>query len=183
MAKVENNPFKPWWRWTDIEWVRDNHKPSLGWTQIFLIHLSTIFGLSLKAFYKKKCGHSEPKYWLLRFAWLFFITWTNYAFFLRQCPFFVQFLDDNQGVLQWQWPLVSSSLSVLDRTRAHTEDELFRSLFGGYSKWTRPARNITDVVIVKFGLSIAQLIDVVGIHTHTHTRTHTLILENSQNFD
>uniref|UniRef100_A0A4W6DKW1 Cholinergic receptor nicotinic alpha 2 subunit n=1 Tax=Lates calcarifer TaxID=8187 RepID=A0A4W6DKW1_LATCA len=39
-------------------------------------------------------------------------------------------------------------------------DELFRSLFGGYSKWTRPARNITDVVIVKFGLSIAQLIDV-----------------------
>uniref|UniRef100_A0A672Z2F7 Cholinergic receptor nicotinic alpha 2 subunit n=1 Tax=Sphaeramia orbicularis TaxID=375764 RepID=A0A672Z2F7_9TELE len=38
--------------------------------------------------------------------------------------------------------------------------ELFRSLFGGYSKWSRPARNITDVVIVKFGLSIAQLIDV-----------------------
>ncbi|KAF3857463.1 hypothetical protein F7725_009322 [Dissostichus mawsoni] len=35
-----------------------------------------------------------------------------------------------------------------------------RSLFGRYSKWTRPARNISDVVIVKFGLSIAQLIDV-----------------------
>ncbi|XP_063733917.1 neuronal acetylcholine receptor subunit alpha-2-like [Eleginops maclovinus] len=40
------------------------------------------------------------------------------------------------------------------------EDALFRSLFGRYSKWTRPARNISDVVIVKFGLSIAQLIDV-----------------------
>ncbi|XP_035496433.2 neuronal acetylcholine receptor subunit alpha-2-like [Scophthalmus maximus] len=40
------------------------------------------------------------------------------------------------------------------------EDELFRSLFGGYRKWTRPAQNISDVVIVKFGLSIAQLIDV-----------------------
>ncbi|XP_069377657.1 neuronal acetylcholine receptor subunit alpha-2-like [Paralichthys olivaceus] len=54
------------------------------------------------------------------------------------------------------------SLSVLaeDWTRVHTEDELFRSLFGSYSKWTRPARNISDVVIVKFGLSIAQLIDV-----------------------
>uniref|UniRef100_A0A7N8YAB9 Neuronal acetylcholine receptor subunit alpha-2-like n=1 Tax=Mastacembelus armatus TaxID=205130 RepID=A0A7N8YAB9_9TELE len=38
--------------------------------------------------------------------------------------------------------------------------QLFRSLFGGYNKWTRPARNITDVVIIKFGLSIAQLIDV-----------------------
>ncbi|KAM9328487.1 neuronal acetylcholine receptor subunit alpha-2-like [Pholidichthys leucotaenia] len=40
------------------------------------------------------------------------------------------------------------------------EDELFRSLLRGYSKWTRPAQNITDVVIIKFGLSIAQLIDV-----------------------
>ncbi|KAK2917416.1 hypothetical protein Q8A73_004162 [Channa argus] len=47
-----------------------------------------------------------------------------------------------------------------DWTRVHTEDELFRSLFGRYSKWTRPARNVTDMVIVKFGLAIAQLIDV-----------------------
>ncbi|XP_040888392.1 neuronal acetylcholine receptor subunit alpha-2-like [Toxotes jaculatrix] len=57
------------------------------------------------------------------------------------------------------WILVSCVLAE-DWTRVHTEDELFRSLFGGYSKWTRPARNVTDVVIVKFGLSIAQLIDV-----------------------
>ncbi|XP_071320224.1 neuronal acetylcholine receptor subunit alpha-2-like isoform X2 [Trachinotus anak] len=57
------------------------------------------------------------------------------------------------------WTLVSSALAA-EWTRGHTEDELFRSLFGGYRKWTRPARNITDVVIVKFGLSIAQLIDV-----------------------
>uniref|UniRef100_A0A672Z2E1 Cholinergic receptor nicotinic alpha 2 subunit n=1 Tax=Sphaeramia orbicularis TaxID=375764 RepID=A0A672Z2E1_9TELE len=57
---------------------------------------------------------------------------------------------------------VSTSYIFLadDWTRVHTEAELFRSLFGGYSKWSRPARNITDVVIVKFGLSIAQLIDV-----------------------
>uniref|UniRef100_A0A667XTW7 Cholinergic receptor, nicotinic, alpha 2a (neuronal) n=1 Tax=Myripristis murdjan TaxID=586833 RepID=A0A667XTW7_9TELE len=47
-----------------------------------------------------------------------------------------------------------------DWTRAHAEDELFKTLFGGYNKWSRPARNITDVVIVRFGLSIAQLIDV-----------------------
>ncbi|XP_063040273.1 neuronal acetylcholine receptor subunit alpha-2a [Engraulis encrasicolus] len=43
---------------------------------------------------------------------------------------------------------------------AHAEDLLFKTLFKGYNKWSRPVRNITDVVIVKFGLSIAQLIDV-----------------------
>ncbi|KAL3999641.1 EH domain-containing protein 4 [Sarotherodon galilaeus] len=57
------------------------------------------------------------------------------------------------------WILINSVLSE-DWDRVHTEDELFRSLFRGYSKWTRPAKNVTDVVIVKFGLSIAQLIDV-----------------------
>uniref|UniRef100_A0A3Q0QS22 Cholinergic receptor nicotinic alpha 2 subunit n=1 Tax=Amphilophus citrinellus TaxID=61819 RepID=A0A3Q0QS22_AMPCI len=69
-------------------------------------------------------------------------------------------LDNNMK--SWIILSVSASPSVLseDWDRLHTEDELFRSLFGGYSKWTRPAQNITDVVIVKFGLSIAQLIDV-----------------------
>ncbi|XP_032362747.1 neuronal acetylcholine receptor subunit alpha-2-like [Etheostoma spectabile] len=57
------------------------------------------------------------------------------------------------------WICIHSALAE-DWTRVHTEDELFRRLFQGYSKWTRPARNIADVVIVKFGLSIAQLIDV-----------------------
>ncbi|KAI7805059.1 nicotinic acetylcholine receptor alpha 2 subunit [Triplophysa rosa] len=45
-------------------------------------------------------------------------------------------------------------------THAHAEDKLFKKLFIGYNKWSRPVRNISDVVIVKFGLSIAQLIDV-----------------------
>lgn len=61
-----------------------------------------------------------------------------------------------------------------DWTHVHTEDELFRNLFGRYSKWTRPARNVTDVVIIKFGLSIAQLIDVVQYNQQTHT-VHTLM--------
>ncbi|KAK7142798.1 hypothetical protein R3I94_012219 [Phoxinus phoxinus] len=43
---------------------------------------------------------------------------------------------------------------------AHAEDKLFKKLFLGYNKWSRPVQNISDVVIVKFGLSIAQLIDV-----------------------
>ncbi|XP_061125560.1 neuronal acetylcholine receptor subunit alpha-2 isoform X1 [Syngnathus typhle] len=46
------------------------------------------------------------------------------------------------------------------KTHSHAEDELFKRLFAGYNKWSRPVPNISDVVIVKFGLSIAQLIDV-----------------------
>ncbi|CAB1330527.1 unnamed protein product [Coregonus sp. 'balchen'] len=55
--------------------------------------------------------------------------------------------------------LINPALSD-DWTHAHAEDKLFKRLFIGYNKWSRPVRNITDVVIVKFGLSIAQLIDV-----------------------
>nr|XP_057912235.1 neuronal acetylcholine receptor subunit alpha-2 [Doryrhamphus excisus] len=47
-----------------------------------------------------------------------------------------------------------------DKTHSHAEDELFKTLFAAYNKWSRPVPNISDVVIVKFGLSIAQLIDV-----------------------
>ncbi|CAG09124.1 unnamed protein product, partial [Tetraodon nigroviridis] len=43
---------------------------------------------------------------------------------------------------------------------SHSEDALFKKLFAGYNKYSRPVPNVTDVVIVKFGLSIAQLIDV-----------------------
>ncbi|KAM6954011.1 neuronal acetylcholine receptor subunit alpha-2 [Aplochiton taeniatus] len=53
-------------------------------------------------------------------------------------------------------PIVSCS----EMAHSHAEDELFRRLFIGYNKWSRPVSNISDVVIVKFGLSIAQLIDV-----------------------
>uniref|UniRef100_A0A4W5LHG6 Cholinergic receptor nicotinic alpha 2 subunit n=1 Tax=Hucho hucho TaxID=62062 RepID=A0A4W5LHG6_9TELE len=47
-----------------------------------------------------------------------------------------------------------------EKSHSHAEDELFKKLFIGYNKWSRPVPNISDVVIVKFGLSIAQLIDV-----------------------
>ncbi|KAM5245630.1 neuronal acetylcholine receptor subunit alpha-4 [Ctenodactylus gundi] len=45
-------------------------------------------------------------------------------------------------------------------TRAHAEERLLKTLFSGYNKWSRPVANISDVVLVHFGLSIAQLIDV-----------------------
>ncbi|NXR21589.1 ACHA2 protein, partial [Cinclus mexicanus] len=44
--------------------------------------------------------------------------------------------------------------------RSHAEDRLFKRLFSGYNRWSRPVPNTSDVVIVRFGLSIAQLIDV-----------------------
>lgn len=47
-------------------------------------------------------------------------------------------------------------------TRVHAEERLLKKLFSGYNKWSRPVANISDVVLVHFGLSIAQLIDVVG---------------------
>ncbi|VTJ69437.1 Hypothetical predicted protein [Marmota monax] len=51
------------------------------------------------------------------------------------------------------------------KPRPHTqaEDRLFKHLFRGYNRWARPVPNTSDVVIVRFGLSIAQLIDVVGL--------------------
>ncbi|XP_014704619.2 neuronal acetylcholine receptor subunit alpha-4 isoform X1 [Equus asinus] len=45
-------------------------------------------------------------------------------------------------------------------TQAHAEERLLKKLFSGYNKWSRPVANISDVVFVHFGLSIAQLIDV-----------------------
>ncbi|KAM6221285.1 neuronal acetylcholine receptor subunit alpha-2 [Rhynchocyon petersi] len=45
-------------------------------------------------------------------------------------------------------------------SHTHAEDRLFKHLFGGYNRWARPVPNTSDVVIVRFGLSIAQLIDV-----------------------
>lgn len=60
---------------------------------------------------------------------------------------------------------MSVSAALCDeKTHSHAEDDLFKSLFAGYNKWSRPVPNISDVVIVKFGLSIAQLIDVVSHH-------------------
>uniref|UniRef100_A0A8C9XEC6 Cholinergic receptor nicotinic alpha 2 subunit n=1 Tax=Sander lucioperca TaxID=283035 RepID=A0A8C9XEC6_SANLU len=53
-----------------------------------------------------------------------------------------------------------SAVLCHEKTHSHAEDELFKTLFAGYNKWSRPVPNISDVVIVKFGLSIAQLIDV-----------------------
>uniref|UniRef100_A0A8C0WQB5 Neuronal acetylcholine receptor subunit alpha-2 n=2 Tax=Castor canadensis TaxID=51338 RepID=A0A8C0WQB5_CASCN len=52
--------------------------------------------------------------------------------------------------------------AVFAQRGLHTqaEDRLFKHLFGDYNRWARPVPNTSDVVIVRFGLSIAQLIDV-----------------------
>lgn len=57
-------------------------------------------------------------------------------------------------------------------TRAHAEERLLKKLFSGYNKWSRPVANISDVVLVRFGLSIAQLIDVVSATSLCHQGQH-----------
>lgn len=59
-------------------------------------------------------------------------------------------------------PTVSSKRAP----HTHAEDRLFKHLFRGYNRWARPVPNTSDVVIVRFGLSIAQLIDVVRLSYH-----------------
>ncbi|KAJ8333325.1 hypothetical protein SKAU_G00422210 [Synaphobranchus kaupii] len=56
--------------------------------------------------------------------------------------------------------ILSKSTLCADWLHAQAEDQLFKTLFVGYNKWSRPVANISEVVLVKFGLSIAQLIDV-----------------------
>lgn len=60
-----------------------------------------------------------------------------------------------------------STVLAQQGSRTQAEDHLFKHLFRGYNRWARPVPNTSDVVIVRFGLSIAQLIDVVSLHAHS----------------
>ncbi|KAG9352991.1 hypothetical protein JZ751_017567 [Albula glossodonta] len=53
-----------------------------------------------------------------------------------------------------------TSVSSHVRMKAHAEERLLKTLLTHYNKLSRPVANISDVVLVRFGLSIAQLIDV-----------------------
>lgn len=59
-----------------------------------------------------------------------------------------------------------STGSARRASHSQAEDRLFKHLFRGYNRWARPVPNTSDVVIVRFGLSIAQLIDVVRLSPH-----------------
>uniref|UniRef100_A0A8C9PQP9 Cholinergic receptor nicotinic alpha 2 subunit n=1 Tax=Spermophilus dauricus TaxID=99837 RepID=A0A8C9PQP9_SPEDA len=58
------------------------------------------------------------------------------------------------------WPLLLPAALAQRGPHTQAEDRLFKHLFRGYNRWARPVPNTSDVVIVRFGLSIAQLIDV-----------------------
>uniref|UniRef100_A0A672UFU5 Cholinergic receptor nicotinic alpha 2 subunit n=1 Tax=Strigops habroptila TaxID=2489341 RepID=A0A672UFU5_STRHB len=58
------------------------------------------------------------------------------------------------------WCPLPLSRTGFEQPSSRAEDRLFKHLFTGYNRWSRPVPNTSDVVIVKFGLSIAQLIDV-----------------------
>ncbi|GCC41558.1 hypothetical protein chiPu_0025880, partial [Chiloscyllium punctatum] len=46
-------------------------------------------------------------------------------------------------------------------SQVQAEERLLKTLFTGYNKLSRPVINSSDTVLVHFGLSIAQLVDVV----------------------
>uniref|UniRef100_A0AAY4B035 Uncharacterized protein n=1 Tax=Denticeps clupeoides TaxID=299321 RepID=A0AAY4B035_9TELE len=50
--------------------------------------------------------------------------------------------------------------TIILLARADAEERLLKTLFASYNKFSRPVANISEVVLVHFGLSIAQLIDV-----------------------
>nr|XP_033795785.1 neuronal acetylcholine receptor subunit alpha-2 isoform X1 [Geotrypetes seraphini]XP_033795786.1 neuronal acetylcholine receptor subunit alpha-2 isoform X1 [Geotrypetes seraphini] len=56
--------------------------------------------------------------------------------------------------------MVFRPVYCLVKTHLNAEEHLFKDLFSDYNRWSRPVPNTSDIVIVKFGLSIAQLIDV-----------------------
>nr|KAF6348065.1 cholinergic receptor nicotinic alpha 2 subunit [Myotis myotis] len=58
------------------------------------------------------------------------------------------------------WLLLTPAVSAPRAPHTQAEDRLFKHLFGAYNRWARPVPHTSDVVIVRFGLSIAQLIDV-----------------------
>ncbi|XP_032989678.1 neuronal acetylcholine receptor subunit alpha-2 isoform X1 [Rhinolophus ferrumequinum] len=58
------------------------------------------------------------------------------------------------------WLLLIPAASAQRVPHTQAEDRLFKHLFRGYNRWARPVPNTSDVVNVRFGLSIAQLIDV-----------------------
>uniref|UniRef100_A0AAZ3R6P1 Uncharacterized protein n=1 Tax=Oncorhynchus tshawytscha TaxID=74940 RepID=A0AAZ3R6P1_ONCTS len=59
-----------------------------------------------------------------------------------------------------RWEHLRLTMILHPRVRAQAEDRLLRTLFSHYNKLARPVANVSDVVHVHFGLSIAQLIDV-----------------------
>lgn len=54
---------------------------------------------------------------------------------------------------------------------AHAEERLLKDLFAHYNKLSRPVENTSDTVLVHFGLSIAQLIDVVSKFSQPTAKT------------
>uniref|UniRef100_A0A3B4UNP0 Cholinergic receptor, nicotinic, alpha 4b n=1 Tax=Seriola dumerili TaxID=41447 RepID=A0A3B4UNP0_SERDU len=60
--------------------------------------------------------------------------------------------------------------------RAHAEERLLQDLFVHYNKLSRPVENTSDTVLVHFGLSIAQLIDVSNIKVQ-YVNTNNVLLQ------
>lgn len=64
--------------------------------------------------------------------------------------------------------------------RGHAEERLLQVLFRRYNKLSRPVENISDVVLVHFGLSIAQLIDVVSFNSGWNLNLYISVCSNAR---
>ncbi|KAM7410886.1 hypothetical protein PAMA_021044 [Pampus argenteus] len=73
----------------------------------------------------------------------------------RRCPSFVSTCSLAISAHPWAVAVCSQA-----GPRAHAEERLLKDLFIHYNKHSRPVENTSDTVLVHFGLSIAQLIDV-----------------------
>lgn len=56
------------------------------------------------------------------------------------------------------------------------EYKLMRDLFRNYDRRIRPSKNASDPLNVTFGLSLAQIIDVVSSFVHNHNSSSTSLL-------
>lgn len=81
---------------------------------------------------------------------------------------------------------------VLPVTGANLDaNRLYEDLMMSYNRFVRPVQNDSDTLIVKLGLKLSQLIDVVSapnkhkifkLFTHTHTRSWLILHNNLQKY-
>ena len=81
-------------------------------------------------------------------------------------------LTHNPPTIVWHWPIniciLCSGAVRVETFQGPNEKRLFNDLFGvvrGYNRLERPVINDSEALVVKFGLVLQQIIDVVSSHS------------------
>jgi hypothetical protein len=69
---------------------------------------------------------------------------------------------DRQNQYKFDWIANHYMYTYTGGRAGFMEKRLLRNLFQEYSSLTRPVQNYSDVVTVKFGLSLNQILDLVS---------------------